>query len=84
MTVFEAASLGTPAVVSDPDIGAELGSGYWAVADASAFALAETLRTAAGQIAAGTAPTPDPSIRERFRQSSRTAAMVDVYERAGL
>jgi len=84
MTVFEAASLGTPAVVSDPDIGAELGSGSWAVADASTFALAETLRTAAGQIAAGTAPTPDPSIRERFRQSSRTAAMVDVYERAGL
>jgi len=84
MTVFEAASLGTPAVVSDPDIGAELGSGSWAVPDASTFALAETLRTAAGQIAAGTAPTPDPSIRERFRQSSRTAAMVDVYERAGL
>jgi len=84
MTVFEAASLGTPAVVSDPDVGAELGSGYWAVADASTFALAETLRTAAGQIAAGTAPTPDQSIRERFRQSSRTAAMVDVYARAGL
>ena len=38
MTVFEAASLGTPAVVSDPDIGAELGSGYWAVADASTCA----------------------------------------------
>ena len=31
MTVFEAASLGTPAVVSDPDIGAELGSGFWQV-----------------------------------------------------
>ena len=45
MTVFEAASLGTPAVVSDPDIGAELGSGYWPVADASTRALAETLRT---------------------------------------
>ena len=25
---------------------------------------------------------PDPSIRERFRQSSRTAAMVEVYDRA--
>ncbi len=45
-------------------------------------ALAETLRLAATEIAAGTAPVPDPSIRERFRQSSRTAAMVEVYDRA--
>ena len=54
MTVFEAASLGTPAIVCDPDIGAELGSGFWAVADASTSALADALRTAAAQIAAGT------------------------------
>ena len=92
MTVFEAASLGTPAVVSDPDIGAELGSGFWQVAEdstaavaetsRSVSALAETLRVAAADIAAGTAPVPDPTIRERFRQSSRTAAMVEVYDRA--
>ena len=82
MTVFEAASLGTPAVVSDPDIGAELGSGFWQVPDPSVAALAETLRVAAADIAAGTAPLPDPTIRERFRQSSRTAAMVEVYDRA--
>lgn len=82
MTVFEAASLGTPAVVSDPDIAAELGSGFWQVPDATVAALAETLRVAASDIAAGTAPVPDPTIRERFRQSSRTAAMVEVYERA--
>ena len=84
MTVFEAASLGTPAIVSDPDIGAELGSGFWQVADGSVSALAETLRLAASEIVAGTAPEPDPSIRERFRQSSRTAAMVEVYDRARL
>ncbi|WP_295831142.1 glycosyltransferase [uncultured Microbacterium sp.] len=82
MTVFEAASLGTPAVVSDPDIAAELGSGVWAVADATVPALAEALRTAAADIVAGTPAVPDPSIAERFRQSSRTAAMVDVYARA--
>ncbi|WP_295843860.1 glycosyltransferase [uncultured Microbacterium sp.] len=82
MTVFEAASLGTPAVVSDPDIAAELGSGVWAVADATVPALAEALRTAAADIVAGTPAVPDPSIAERFRQSSRTAAMVDVYTRA--
>ena len=95
MTVFEAASLGTPALVSDPDIGAELGSGFWqvsgastgerpAVADPSVSELADTLRRAASDIVAGTAPAPDPSIRERFRQSSRTAAMVEVYDRARL
>jgi glycosyltransferase involved in cell wall biosynthesis len=82
MTVFEAASLGTPAVVSDPDIAAELGSGFWQVPDATVAALAEILRVAASDIAAGTAPVPDPTIRERFRQSSRTAAMVQVYDRA--
>ncbi|MGZ8804744.1 MAG: glycosyltransferase [Microbacterium sp.] len=81
MTVFEAASLGTPAVVSDPDIAEELGSGLWSVADGSVAALAETLRAAAADIVAGTAPVPNPTIRERFRQSSRTAAMVVVYDR---
>ncbi|WP_314453628.1 glycosyltransferase [uncultured Microbacterium sp.] len=82
MTVFEAASLGTPAVISDPDIGAELGAGTWTVPDATVAALAETLRRAAADIAAGSPVTPDASVAERFRQSSRTAAMVAVYERA--
>jgi len=86
MTIFEAASLGTPAVVSDPDLAEELGSGYWPVgggpdADPSIRALAEALRAAASDIAAGTPRTPDPTVRERFRQSSRTAAMAEVYER---
>jgi len=81
MTVFEAASLGTPAVVSDPDIAAELGAGVWAPADGSVAALADTLRRAAADITAGAAPRPDPTVAERFRQSSRTAAMVGVYER---
>ena len=82
MTVFEAASLGTPAVVSDPDIASELGGGVWAVPDASTSALAETLRRAAADIASGTPVAVDATIAERFRQSSRTAAMVGVYERA--
>lgn len=82
MTVFEAASLGTSAVVSDADIAGELGSGFWSVSDGSVAALARTLRAAAVDIAAGAAPVPDPSIGERFRQSSRTAAMVEVYDRA--
>jgi len=81
MTIFEAASLGTPAIVSDPDLAAEVGSGIWTVPDASVAALGETLRRAVADIEAGTAPTPDPTIRDRFRQSSRTAAMVGVYDR---
>ncbi len=86
MTIFEAASLGTPSIVSDPDLAAELGSGYWAVgdgstADPSTAALAAALRAAASDIATGTPRVPDPTIRERFRQSSRTAAMIEVYGR---
>lgn len=86
MTIFEAASLGTPSIVSDPDLGAELGAGFWPVgdgitADPSVAALADALRAAASDISAGTPRVPDPAIRERFRQSSRTAAMVEVYER---
>lgn len=86
MTVFEAASLGTPSIVSDPDIAGELGAGHWPVGvdaepDASIPALAAALRAAAADIEAGTAPVPDPRVRERFRQSSRTAAMIEVYER---
>ena len=83
MTVFEAASLGTPSVVSDPDILAELGSGTWDVGDgASVAGLADALVRAVRDIEAGEAPLPDPGIGERFRQSSRTRAMVEVYERA--
>jgi glycosyltransferase involved in cell wall biosynthesis len=81
MTVFEAASLGTPAVVSDPDIAAELGSGRWDVADGSIAALGVALRRAAADIEAGTAPLPDATVRDRFRQSSRTDAMIEVYRR---
>ena len=86
MTPFEAAALGTPTIVSDPDIAGELRGGLWAVPSAvdepaRATALAETLRIAAADIAAGRAPVPDPQVAADFRQSSRTAAMLEVYER---
>jgi glycosyltransferase involved in cell wall biosynthesis len=86
MTPFEAASLGTPSVISDPDIAAELGGGFWTVASGAdesgrVAALTETLRRAASDIRAGTAPVPATEVTETFRQSSRTAAMIDVYER---
>jgi len=81
MTVFEAASLGTPSVVSDPAVAGELGTGRWDAPDGTVSELAATLRRAASDIEAGTPPTPDPTVRERFRQSSRTAAMLEVYRR---
>ncbi|MBA8816955.1 glycosyltransferase involved in cell wall biosynthesis [Microbacterium halimionae] len=86
MTPFEGASLGTPAIVCDPDIANELGSGIWRVgdgvtADASVEALAAAIRRAAADVADGSAPVPDADIGERFRQSSRTAAMIDIYRR---
>lgn len=81
MTPFEAASLGTPTIVSDPDIAAELRGGSWTVPDASVSALADALRRAASDIEAGAAPTPDPAVAEAFRQSSRTAAMIEIYQR---
>lgn len=86
MTPFEAASVGTPSVVSDPDIAEELGAGVWQV-DSPADepgrvrGLAAALRRAAADIEAGTAPLPDPGMPAKFRQSSRTAAMVEVYHR---
>ncbi len=86
MTPFEAAGLGTPAIVSDPDIAAELGAGVWAVADAvdepaRIGALAAALRVAASDIRSGTSPRPDEDVARAFRQSSRTAAMIEIYER---
>jgi glycosyltransferase involved in cell wall biosynthesis len=91
MTPFEAATLGTPSVISDPDIAAELGGGLWAVPDSEGSgrdveaqriaALARTLRQAASDIASGTAPVPLESTAEAFRQSSRTAAMIEIYRR---
>lgn len=87
MTPFEAATLGTPTIVSDPDIAGELRGGQWTVPEGGAdertrvAALARTLRVAVADIAAGAAPTPDPEVATQFRQSSRTAAMIAVYER---
>jgi len=81
MTPFEAAALGTPTIVCDPDIAGELRGGLWAVPGPSVAELSETLRRAASDIVAGTAPTPDPEVAQAFRQSSRTAAMIEIYER---
>jgi hypothetical protein len=59
-----------------------LGNGIWDVPGAGAVAgIARALERAVRDVEAGTAPVPDASIAERFRQSACTAAMIEVYER---
>lgn len=87
MTPFEAATLGTPSIISDPDIAAELGGGLWAVSGAAGSedqrraGLVQALQRAAADIRAGRAPRPMREVADGFRQSSRTAAMIEIYER---
>lgn len=79
MTVFEAAVLGTPAVISDPAIAAELGGGAWQPADASIEALAAALTQAVAAIRAGTPVRVDAA--QSFLQSAATERMLAVYAR---
>ena len=81
MTLFEAASLGTPSIVSDPDIAAR--------ARLRAMGCRGRVgRRRSPRPCAAPRPTSRPAARragpvgrERFRQSSRTAAMIEVYQR---
>jgi len=84
MTPFEAAQLGTPSVISDPDIADEMGGGIWRVPPADTergriAALTETLRTVERDVNHGSLPEPAEKVRREFLQSSRTEAMLEVY-----
>ncbi|WP_231916221.1 glycosyltransferase [Microbacterium karelineae] len=86
MTPFEAAQFGTPSVISDPDIADEMGEGVWRVPSAQSEdgrirELATTLRDVDRDIRLGSAPAPSEGVRREFVQSSRTAAMIDIYRR---
>ncbi|MFZ4895490.1 glycosyltransferase [Plantibacter sp. Mn2098] len=82
MTVFEAAALGTPSIVSDPSIAAELPDGvYWEPADGSVEALAATITTVAADVAAGRSKTFAPATSREFRQSHQTSRMLEIYQR---
>lgn len=83
MTVFEAAALGTPSIVSDPNIAAELPEeSIWQPVDGSVEALAEALRRAVADITGGTAPTVAPELAHTLRQSTQTTRLIALYEAA--
>ncbi len=83
MTVFEAAALGTPAVVCDDHVAAELGAGHWFVPrsqPADLIPLMQTLHTAASELRTDRAPLVASDIGDRLRQSKVTEQLIVVYE----
>ena len=82
MTVFEASALGTPSIVSDPNIADELGAAArWRVRDSSIVALADALRDAVAALHKSSARVPEAESRA-FRQSVCTEQMISIYHAA--
>ncbi|RWZ68263.1 glycosyltransferase [Labedella populi] len=83
MTVFEATVVGTRSIVSDPAIAGDLPEGAaWQPADGSVRALADTIAEVAGALQSGTADSLSPGAGDSLLQSTQTARMIAVYERA--
>lgn len=82
MTVTEAVSMGTHVVIVDNDIAGDLPPGAFTVTrDLSADAMGEALAVASRQRVTSDGPRDLDHLTE-FRQSRRTAQMVEQYERA--
>lgn len=80
MTVFEAVALGTPVVLSDHRIAADLpAESMWLTHDDSEAALAEAIRVAVAQARAGVRWSADEATA--LVQSHQTAKMLAVYQR---
>jgi 1,2-diacylglycerol 3-alpha-glucosyltransferase len=79
MTVFEAAALGTPSILSDHRIAEDLRDGFhWRTPDDTVEGLARTLVDAVGDIRSGRARRNE-GVGSAFLQSRQTAAMVEIY-----
>ena len=80
LTVYEAVSVGTPIVVRDPDIAADLPA-EWVlpVQDASIAAFAEAFRELPGLLAPGGRFTQLGAAPTTFRQSALTDRILGVY-----
>nr|WP_255426765.1 glycosyltransferase [Pseudonocardia sp. C8] len=75
LTVYEAVSLGTPALVRDPAVARDVPAPWCRLAaDASVDALATAIRDAAGR------PRPAVAPPAEFAQSRLTARLVAVYD----
>lgn len=83
MTVFEAAALGTPAVLSDHRIAEDLaGSTYWLTPDDTVDGLADAMRAAVGELPSDGARPADALDPSTLLQSRHTRSMAHVYERS--
>lgn len=83
MTVYEAAALGTPAILSDHRIAADLPDGLlWLTPDDSIDGLARTLSRATGELRDGRRADRQDADPGRFLQSRQTELMIEAYRRA--
>ncbi|MGB9034372.1 MAG: glycosyltransferase [Paeniglutamicibacter sp.] len=83
MTVYEAAALGTPSLLSDRAIAEDLPPGvYWLTEDDSIEALAKALDHCVSQVRDGSGPQTGSFDPESFLQSRQTRLMATVYEEA--
>ena len=83
MTVYEAISVGTPVFVVDPKIAGELPSAnVWLSKKPDIDEMAKTLKRVVADIRAGKAKRADDTGDWSVVQSSLTARMIKVYEKA--
>jgi len=81
MTVYEAGVLGTPCVLSDANIAADLpANSFWLAKDASVESLAEVITQAVADIEAGAGKKID--LRSTMLQSSLTEQILKLYAEA--
>ena len=81
MTVYEAGVLGTPSVLSDDNIAADLpANSFWLAKDASVAALAEVMTRAVADIESGAGKVID--LRSTMLQSSLTEQILKLYAEA--
>lgn len=82
MTVYEAAALGTPTVLSDHRIAADLPAQLlWLTDNDTVEGLARTLRRATAELSEGTTKPWEAQLSESLLQSRQTELMLGVYRR---
>jgi 1,2-diacylglycerol 3-alpha-glucosyltransferase len=82
MTVSESVALGTPVVLCDPAIAAELPvDSFWLTRDGSVQSLASVLTDAVSDVVAGTAPAPTSAEATQLLESALVLDLERVYER---